>query len=77
MNHGLEPTQREEWKKKHRIRFFFEDRLLELRDILAYGMNIISNFFTGTYYICKKVIRDKYLVILLLTIFFVSFIMLI
>lgn len=51
MSYGLEPSQRDEWKSKHRVRFFFEERLVEVYDILSYAVGSVG-------YICGVVYRE-------------------
>lgn len=48
---GLMPTQREEWQRKHRIRYFLETMALDMRDIangtfgaVARGLSAIGSF---------------------------------
>lgn len=49
MNHRLQPTQTDEWKSKHKIRTFFENRVLEMQDVSLYFLLLASNLygFTG------------------------------
>ena len=42
MSYGLMPSQMEEWKRKNKIRYFVEDRLLEARDIFLYLKSVFE-----------------------------------
>lgn len=37
----LESTQREDWKRKHFLRFFIEERLIDLGTILLFFGNLL------------------------------------
>lgn len=45
MSHGLQPTQSEEWKSKHKVRSFLEERALELHHVFLYSLNVLGNMY--------------------------------
>ena len=47
MSYGLEPTQMEEWRRKHRVRYFMESLLLDAKDVLVgiFGLIVMLNTF--------------------------------
>jgi hypothetical protein len=47
MSHGLMPTQMEEYQRKHRIRFFVEGRILEVRDIILHIADILYRCYNS------------------------------
>jgi hypothetical protein len=44
MSYGLQPKQMDEWRDKHLFRCFFEDRVLELRDISLHIWSSVTGF---------------------------------
>ncbi len=45
MSYGLQPSQNEEWKKKHMIRFVIEERIIEIQDLTLYFFIQLSKGF--------------------------------
>lgn len=52
MSYGLMPSHNDEWKEKHKIRSFFEERLIEIRDVFLY--------FFLTYYNARDSVAKTY-----------------
>lgn len=55
MRHGLQPTQRDEWKDKHKIRYFFEERVLEIQYLSVYVLSLVSNAYDSISSARKKI----------------------
>jgi hypothetical protein len=65
MRHGIELSQRAEWRKKHMFRLFFEERLVELQDISLTTFCIVVDCYDRA--ICAFSHSKKYIWAITLT----------
>lgn len=56
MSYGLQPTQREEWKEKHKTRLFFEERIVEVQYIFTHSILFTYNALFSLY---RLIVKNK------------------
>lgn len=56
MSLGLQPTQMEEWKKKHRVRSFIESFIVDSIYVVSYFATSIGGALTKSH---NKILKNK------------------
>lgn len=46
--YGIGPTHREEWRRKQRVRLFFEERIIELQDLFLASFGFFATTCEAT-----------------------------
>lgn len=66
--YGIGPTHRQEVRRRQFIRIFFEERLLDIRDIVMYGLRIaesFGNFLIRFYKAGKEIVKEHKTIVLM------------
>ncbi len=76
MNDGLNISQREEWRNKHKIRIFLEERIVELQDLFVLFFIFVFFTYKRTVFLFNTTLNNKSLMIkVIITLLTMAFIM--